>query len=256
MSDELMRVTFYDPAGNRVPSVSEREMREVDRIAIEETGPNLFQMMENAGRNLALTALDMAGGGPVVVLAGTGGNGGGGIAAARHLTNRGLDVLVVISDPSRLAEVPAYQLHVLAGTGNIPVPIEALRGVRAAVVIDAIIGYTLKGAPTGPAAELIELTAAFGAPVLSLDIPSGIETTTGQAPGIHAVANTTMTLALPKHGLGSPAAGEIILADIGIPIETYRRAGVPLESNPFRGGFRVPLRRSSPVMEIGENRVG
>ena len=69
-----------------VPAVTAAQMREVDRVAVEETGPNLYQMMEHAGRSLALTALEMAtDDGPIVVLAGTGGNGGGGLAAARHL---------------------------------------------------------------------------------------------------------------------------------------------------------------------------
>jgi len=68
------------------------KMREVDRVAMDETGPNLFQMMENAGRNLAELAFEKIGEGwrnaKIVVLAGTGGNGGGGICAARHLANR------------------------------------------------------------------------------------------------------------------------------------------------------------------------
>jgi NAD(P)H-hydrate epimerase len=248
MSEEPMLVTFHDSDGREVPSLSERQMREVDRVAIEETGPNLFQMMENAGRNLAGTAMEVAtGDGPVVVLAGTGGNGGGGITAARHLANHGLEVLLVITDPSRLGEVPAFQLHVLAGTGTTPVSSEAVVDVRPAVVVDAIIGYSLKGPPTGAAAELIELAATFAAPVLSLDIPSGIDATSGQAPGNHVAADTTMTLALPKHGLGNPAAGEIVLADIGIPIETYRRAAVPLRRSPFGGRCRVPLTRGPGV---------
>jgi hypothetical protein len=72
-----------------VPAVTAAEMREIDRIAAGETGPNLFQMMENAGRNLALQAIEVLG--PdwrerhILVLAGGGGNGGGGICAARHL---------------------------------------------------------------------------------------------------------------------------------------------------------------------------
>jgi NAD(P)H-hydrate epimerase len=247
MPDAPMSVVFHDPTGNEVPAVTESEMREVDRVAIEETGPNLFQMMENAGRNLALTAIDMmdaAPDGPVVVLAGTGGNGGGGIAGARHLANRGFDVRVVLTDPSRLGEVPAFQLHVFAGTGNPPVTVDAVADVQPAVVIDAIIGYSLSGPPTGAAAEMIELAAALDAPVLSLDTPSGVDTTTGNAPGIHVAADTTMTLALPKYGLGNPAAGEIILADIGIPIETYRRSGVPLQLSPFGNAFRIPLTRA------------
>jgi hypothetical protein len=81
--------------GMEVPAVTAAQMREVDRIAIEETGPTLLQMMEHAGRSLALEVLRRLGGAwrtaRVVVLAGTGGNGGGGICAARHLANHGVD---------------------------------------------------------------------------------------------------------------------------------------------------------------------
>ena len=74
--------TFVTPTGILVPAVTTRQMSEVDRIAMEETGPNLFQMMENAGRNLALTAMEEMGAGwreaCYLVLAGSGGNGGGG----------------------------------------------------------------------------------------------------------------------------------------------------------------------------------
>ena len=84
-------ITFSTPSGVEVPAVTTDQMREIDRIAMEETGPNLFQMMENAGRNLAEMAIECLGANwrqaKIVVLAGTGGNGGGGITAARHLAN-------------------------------------------------------------------------------------------------------------------------------------------------------------------------
>src|SRR5215469_15415707 len=83
---------FTTAAGREVPSVTAEQMREIDRIAMEETGPNLFQMMENAGRSLAEMTLECLGDdwrqARIVVLAGSGGNGGGGISAAHHLANR------------------------------------------------------------------------------------------------------------------------------------------------------------------------
>ena len=73
--------TFSTPSGVEVPTVTTDQMREIDRIAMEETGPNLFQMMENAGRNLAEMAMECLGAtwrqAKIVVLAGSGGNGGG-----------------------------------------------------------------------------------------------------------------------------------------------------------------------------------
>jgi NAD(P)H-hydrate repair Nnr-like enzyme with NAD(P)H-hydrate epimerase domain len=85
-------IRFMTELGADVPAVDSAQMREVDRIAVEETGPSLYQMMENAGRNLALLAMQLLDGGweraKVLVLAGSGGNGDGGICSARHLANR------------------------------------------------------------------------------------------------------------------------------------------------------------------------
>src|SRR5262249_14288521 len=98
-------------SGIEVPVVTTEQMREIDRIAIDETGPNLFQMMENAGRNLALQVMDILGGkwnsASVVVLAGGGGNGGGGICAARHLANRDVDGQLCLAPPPPLSPVAA-----------------------------------------------------------------------------------------------------------------------------------------------------
>src|SRR3972149_10140085 len=95
-------------------------MREIDRIAMEETGPNLFQMMENAGRTLASQTIALLGAGwrgaQVVVLAGSGGNGGGGICGARHLANRNVSVALVLCEPSRVGEVRTLQRKVFRST--------------------------------------------------------------------------------------------------------------------------------------------
>ncbi|MDH3943031.1 MAG: NAD(P)H-hydrate epimerase, partial [Anaerolineae bacterium] len=82
---------FTTKDGLGVPSVDEDQMRRVDQIAVHDYGFSILQMMENAGRNLALTAVDMIGREPstTCVLAGAGGNGGGGLSCARHLLNRG-----------------------------------------------------------------------------------------------------------------------------------------------------------------------
>jgi NAD(P)H-hydrate epimerase len=178
--------SFLTAYGATVPAVTAERMRAIDRVAIEDTGPNLYQMMENAGRSLALTVLERLGADwatyPVVVLAGTGGNGGGGICAARHLANRGVDVTLVVSDPDGLSAVPADQLSVYRATdGREVVPYE-LPSLEAAVVVDAVIGYSLSGAPRGMAAELIGWTASQPSPVIALDVPSGIDSTTGEHP--------------------------------------------------------------------------
>jgi len=115
-----MSVEFQTDHGILVPAVTADQMREVDRIAVEETGPNLYQMMENAGRNLAAVALAMLGDSGtearILVLAGSGGNGGGGICAARHLANRGVPVALCLADPVGLSQVAKWQYHVFSAT--------------------------------------------------------------------------------------------------------------------------------------------
>jgi NAD(P)H-hydrate epimerase len=244
--------SFTDDHGGPVPAVSTAEMLEVDRIAIEETGPNLYQRMENAGRSLALEAMGMLGHRHdrsfVTILAGTGGNGGGGITAGRHLLNHGTEgVMVHLTNTGRLSEVAAQQLQVFRDAGGIVVPDEVVSTDvvgEGDLIVDSIIGYSLQGAPRGRALEMIEWANASEVPVLSLDVPSGIDSTTGEAPGAAIVATRTMTLAAPKHGLCASRAGEIVLADIGIPAEVYRRLGRPQMGFSFKGRYRVPLRRN------------
>src|SRR5262249_52106442 len=239
---------FTTAAGREVPSVTAEEMREVDRIAMEETGPNLFQMMENAGRNLASLAMELLGAGwsnaAYVVLAGPGGNGGGGICAARHLANRGLHVRLCLTDPAGLGEVPAFQRKVFQSTFGQEISPAELAREHPNVVLDAVFGYGLKTAPRGAAADVINWANKSSASVLSLDIPSGLDATTGEAHGIFIRARWTMTVALPKTGLKSDRTGELFLADIGIPAETYRRMGLKY-SDPFQNRYWTTLKSQS-----------
>ena len=236
-------MAYLTESGLAVPSVTEAEMREVDRIAIEETGPNLYQMMENAGRSLASRVQLAAGdaGGPVIVLAGTGGNGGGGICAARHLANHGLDVVVVVSDEERLTPVPQQQLRVYEETTGSRTSLSGLDDLDPSVVVDALVGYSLSGAPTGVVAEMIAWANGSGTDVVSLDVPSGVDSTDGSTPGAHINPRETLTLALPKTGLSSSEAGELWLADIGIPAGAYRRAGLEVPARLFASGPIVRL---------------
>src|SRR5262249_14683317 len=137
----------------------------------------------------------------VVVLAGPGGNGGGGICAARHLANHGAKIRLCLADAEHLGSVPAYQRKVFASTPGTEVGSKRLADSRPDLIIDALLGYSLSGAPRGRAAELIEWANATKAPILALDLPSGLDATTGDAPGAVIAPRWTMTLALPKTGL-------------------------------------------------------
>ena len=222
-----------------VPSVTADQMREVDRAMTEDFHIELVQMMENAGRNLAELALGRFKPSNVVVLVGPGGNGGGGLVGARHLINRGVDVHVVLSgNEADLTPVPAHQLDILRRM-NVSV-VDAPSG--ADLVIDALIGYSLRGDPHGRAAELIAWANQQPSPVLALDAPSGLDVTTGE-PGTPCIrATATMTLALPKTGLidATDVVGDLYLADISVPPALYERMGLEVSAL-FQGGTVIRL---------------
>lgn len=204
--------------------LTESEMLEVDRAMIEDLHIELIQMMENAGRNLAELVLNRFEPVTVTVLAGSGGNGGGGLVAARHLCNRGVDVSITLSgDASSLTPVPAHQFDILRRMGFE----EREEPRRSDVVIDALIGYSLKGAPRGRGRELIGRMTDVGDRVVALDTPSGLDVTDGSTPGAVVTAHATMTLALPKVGLRHSAqVGELYVADISVPRSVYDTMGV------------------------------
>ncbi len=247
-----MSIKFLTDKGIEVPSVTTEQMIEVDRVAMEETGPNLFQMMENAGRNLALQALQAIAclgeswqQSNIIVLSGSGGNGGGGICAARHLANRGAKVQLCLSSPDRLKEVPQWQRHIFQSTSGKEIEISELIASTEPVdlIIDALIGYSLRAAPRGNALDLINWANNTGVPILSLDTPSGVDSTTGETPGEYIHASWTMTLALPKTGLLPDKTGELILADIGIPPGAYSWETLQLKyTPPFGDRFRISLK--------------
>ena len=227
-----------------VPFVTTEQMREVDRAMVEDYRVSLVQMMENAGRALAhLARHRFLQGDPrgrkVLVLAGTGGNGGGGLVCARRLDDWGAAVSVwTPRSASWLSEATALQLGIL---DEMKVPIETEPSVTelppADLVVDAIIGYSLSGPPGGAAAALIQSANAHIAPVLSLDIPSGVDAASGDVhePAVRAAA--TVTLALPKAGMRTPESRELVggpyLADIGVPPDLYARPPLGLDVGPI-----------------------
>jgi NAD(P)H-hydrate epimerase len=241
-----------------VPWLTTEQMVEVDRAMIEDLGIELIQMMENAGRNLADLARErFLDGDPTgktaVVLAGTGGNGGGALVCARRLIGWGAKVEVVLNRSEEAFDpVPGLQLAILrkmgvacgaAGKSDAAAPAD--------LVIDGLIGYSLRGQPRGTAAELIRWANSQETPVLSLDVPSGIDAGSGKVfdPAIRATA--TLTLALPKIGLRVAEAkghvGELYLADIGVPPSLYTEPslGLPPIGPLFAMGDVVRLHQES-----------
>ena len=236
---------FFTDEGLSVPAVSKNQMIEIDRIAVEDTGPNLFQMMENAGRNLAELIIEVLGESwrelNIIVLSGTGGNGGGGICAARHLANKDGNVSVCITDIEKLSGVPAYQLHILNSTNAKIISIRDLEFQKPDLIVDAIIGYSLSGEPNGKALEMINwANQQFGIKI-SLDVPSGVDATTGHIPVHYFKPDLTLTLALPKTGLHPDFTGELFLSDIGIAESVYKKVGLNYPSSLFNKNYILPL---------------
>lgn len=230
-------------AASAVPWLSDVEMRAVDDVMVGELGIELKQMMENAGRNLAVLARALLGGSAagkvVTVLAGPGGNGGGGLVAARHLLGAGAVVHVRLSNArERLAPVTADQLGILTALRADIVNDADSVPPESELVVDALLGYSQSGPPRGTTADLIEASA--GRRVLALDVPSGLELSSGVLHVPHVLAEATMTLAAPKTGLrGSAAVGDLYLADISVPAAAFERIGMAYET-PFA---RSPLVR-------------
>lgn len=244
MVDLQREVVFRTQEGVLVPAVTAEEMREADRIAVEEFGLSILQMMETAGRNLAQTAINMLHGtqSDVTVLAGSGGNGGGGLCCARHLRNRGFKVWVVLDGrDANLKPAARNQLEILRAAGLQPTDFSHASDLlrRSQLVVDALIGYGLRGAPNGQTAQLIDLCNGHGRRILALDVPSGLNATTGEIPGSVVHPDATLTLALPKTGLHS-LPGELYLADIGIPPQVFHRLGLRFEP-PFKKHYCVRL---------------
>lgn len=230
-------------AASEVPSVDAATMTEVDRLAIEEFGVTLLQMMEQAGSHLAEVVRQELGGDlrgrSVVVAAGPGNNGAGGLAAARHLINRGASVRVVLARPAlRMTSAVRHQLATLLAmratccVATYDLSDEELDAALALadMVVDAILGYNIHGEPRGEEERLVGFIARSGRPVVSLDIPTGVDPDSGTAEGAVIPATATMTLALPKLGLLAAAAagrtGRLYLADIGLPAALYARLGL------------------------------
>jgi len=239
-------------AGKDLPWLTSEQMREVDRRMVEVKRISLTKMMESAGRHLARLAMNRyalrPGGSSVIVLAGHGGNGGGALVAARRLQGWGVRTSVVLSaDDGLYTGVLAKQLAIL---GSLRVPIGTLGegGIPSigrdkaeedtpSLIIDGLIGYSLVGDPAGPAAQLIQFANAASAPVLALDLPSGLHPDSGLPSNPAVRAEATLTLALPKVGLRGEAAadhvGELYVADIGVPAQLYEELSIRVPPDLF-----------------------
>jgi len=214
-------------------SLTRDEVRRIDRFAIDTLGIPGVVLMENAGRNAADAVEDVLGGASgrsVAVVAGAGNNGGDGFVIARHLSLRGASVTTFLVAPAEKlagdAEINYRGLEALggeivdvSGSGKIGGLAKRLGGFD--VVVDAVGGTGISGGLRGQIAAAVEEINAASRPVVAVDIPTGLDCDTGEAPGPVVRAQLTVTFVARKVGFDAPGAGdytgEVRVADIGIP---------------------------------------
>jgi NAD(P)H-hydrate epimerase len=226
-----------------IPTATATQMAQVDRIMMDELGVDVLQLMEAAGVAVTEAVRRRLGGDVagkrVLLLAGSGGNGGDALVAARHLLARGAAPRVVLAKPPEaLPGVTAHQERIARSIGA---PIAAMPDGATAfaepydLIVDGVLGFSGRGDPRGAIAELIRLANDHPAPILAIDLPSGLDASSGE-PGDPCIrAEATVALVLPKRGFRTPDAaalcGEIEVADIGVPSWVLARAGV--EAPPY-----------------------
>jgi NAD(P)H-hydrate epimerase len=201
-----------------------REMREIDRATIEEYGIAGGVLMERAGASVARLVRESHRPRKVLVLAGSGNNGGDGLVVARELHNNGYATRVLMTGrKSRQGGECAAQAAIARKMG-VPMEFRAhltQADTHGALVVDAIFGTGLGKPVTGEIASIIEAVNASHAPVVSVDIPSGVSADTGEVMGVAIRAGATVTFGLPKRGHylhpGAEHTGTLHVADIGFP---------------------------------------
>jgi NAD(P)H-hydrate epimerase len=211
--------------------VTAEEIRRLDQLAIRDYSIPSLLLMENAGRSVSDVISRQYKPCKVLIFIGKGNNGGDGLVVARHLVNLGYSAQVILlEDPSHLKTDPLLNFSIIRKM-NIPCVLGATVSEEkiveycreAELVVDAIFGVGIHSPVCGIFQEAIRAINKSQKPVLSIDIPSGLDADTGQVHGIAVRAKKTVTLTLPKKGLfegeGPRYAGEIDVADVGIPRE-------------------------------------
>jgi ADP-dependent NAD(P)H-hydrate dehydratase / NAD(P)H-hydrate epimerase len=211
------------------------QMRQADRRTIDEIGIASLVLMENAGRQ-AVAAMEAVysdlGERQIAVLCGRGNNGGDGFVVARTLVQRGVDVSVfLLGSVSEVRGDARTNLEILGRLGVTVVEVSDSQAwelhfsevSHCTLIVDAIFGTGLNAPVSGLIESVIADVNASGIPVVAIDLPSGLSADSPESIGPSIEAGLTVTLAAPKLPLVLPPAemraGDIVIADIGIPSE-------------------------------------
>lgn len=208
-------------------TVSVSEMQELDRRAIEGFGIPSIILMENAGRSVSSIAIDMLGCASekkVAVFCGIGNNGGDGFVVSRYLAGQRVAVSVyIIGEKARVKNDAGINLNILEKMDIKIQEISSPVTLHADLIIDAIFGIGLNGKVKEPQMSIITDLNKRDCPILSIDVPSGLDADSGEVSGEAIKAKKTVTMQFPKKGFyinkGPEHVGEVVTVDIGIPGE-------------------------------------
>jgi len=211
-------------------TLTRQQSRQVDIRAVEEFGLSGLVLMENAGRGVADVLCSLGATSPVVICCGKGNNAGDGFVIARHLDLRGIEVRVLLwAQADELTGDALANFRVIEKSGlaieRLGSGVDAERLDRALVgaswIVDALLGTGARGAPRRPLDEVIPQLNAHPAPILAVDLPSGLDCDTGVAEGVVIRAAHTCTFVASKRGFLSDGSaeytGQIHILDIGAP---------------------------------------
>ncbi|HEX2090291.1 MAG TPA: NAD(P)H-hydrate epimerase, partial [Actinomycetota bacterium] len=242
------------------PILTPAESAHLDRESADR-GVTVAGLMENAGRGVARAVVKLVGGAyghRALVVCGKGNNGGDGWVAARYLERWGMGVSVVMAEPSTPQGAAGANFSRFAARGGrwrkfSPELLER-ELARADVVVDAIFGTGFRGRPEGDVAQVIRSINRGWAPVVAVDIPSGVEGETGSVRGDAVEARVTVALGTLKPGLvfhpGVTHAGAIEVFDIGIPPDLIRTDLWLLQAADVAGWLR-PREAESHKRSVG-----
>ncbi len=206
--------------------ISSDDARRLDKIAVEKFSIPSIVLMENAGKNTAeiiLKKLAKRQPRQVAIFCGGGNNGGDGFVIARHLSNNDVKVKVfTVQEISKYSGDALINLNIIQ---KIKIPIvdisaQKIKIPKTDLIVDALLGTGTKGKIREPYKKIIQKINSAKIPVVSVDIPSGIDADTGKKQGIAVKSNLTVTMVAIKKGLrihdGRKCAGKIIVTDIGL----------------------------------------
>lgn len=226
-------------------AVTVEEMRSID-INSEYLGVSRLILMENSGAETARAIMKKVNvnGKKVSILAHLGNKGGDGFVVARHLANQGAHVnVILIGKPTQIRTLEArrnweilnqmeYSIVKTTLTDISQLPLIEKILLESDIIIDALLGTGIKGKVRTPILEIVELinkTRGKGKFIVSIDLPTGINPDTGEIMGKAVKADLTITHHKPKIGLlreeVKEYVGELIVANIGIPVEAELFAG-------------------------------